>query len=311
MESMNDCGVGLKNMVDDACVSYWMDRAATPATLLRVSKALDKAADGIRARADALSRQAKIGAMQDKQKGFGKVAKAIDTRFAKPLAHVKRTEQGPNGEPSGTYATKPKEIDFIIRKAWGKQIKGNLDNPHKAAAKFIEMYAQYIPKSPEIEVLPITGRLLFEVCVKATKSVAGPDGFEPAEMALLSMKAFGHMADLLNLIERGAPWHEGMSAGRVAFLEKDEGSAEDPMKFRLLTILNSLYRRWASARLESLRPWIETWAIDSIFAGAVPQGAPDAVYHLAIQMEYSTLIGENYVVVLLTSQSSLIKFRGR
>ena len=50
---------------------------------------------------------------------------------------------------------------------------------------------------------------------------------------------------------------------------------------------------WASARLESLRPWIETWALSTIFAGAVPQGAPDAVYHLAFQMEYCTLLGEN------------------
>ena len=60
-------------------------------------------------------------------------------------------------------------------------------------------------------------------------------------------------------------------------------SCIDPV--RILLILNVLYRRWASARLVSLRPWIAKWALDAIYAGASPQGAEDAWMDLAIDME--------------------------
>ena len=57
------------------------------------------------------------------------------------------------------------------------------------------------------------------------------------------------------------------------------------MNVRILLILNALYRRWASARLAALRPWIAGWALKAIYAGAAPQGAEDAWLDLAIDME--------------------------
>ena len=77
-------------------------------------------------------------------------------------------------------------------------------------------------------------------------------------------------------------------------MNKNPGSCDDPMKFRLLLILNCTYRRWASARLETLRPCVEKWAKTSIYAGAIPQGAPEALYHLAINIEHAILMGQPY-----------------
>ena len=57
------------------------------------------------------------------------------------------------------------------------------------------------------------------------------------------------------------------------------------MNVRILLILNTLYRRWASARLAALRPWIAGCALRAIYAGAAPQGAEDAWLDLAIDME--------------------------
>ena len=55
-------------------------------------------------------------------------------------------------------------------------------------------------------------------CNNAKNSAPGPDGLEPGELAMLSDQGFGHVATLMNLIEGGAPWPEGMLQGRVAFL---------------------------------------------------------------------------------------------
>ena len=57
------------------------------------------------------------------------------------------------------------------------------------------------------------------------------------------------------------------------------------MNVRILLILNTLYRRWASARLAALKPWIAGWALKAIYAGAAPQGAENAWLDLALDME--------------------------
>ena len=80
------------------------------------------------------------------------------------------------------------------------------------------------------------------------------------------------LAALLNSIEGGAPWPKAILRARAAFLEKEEG-ARRPLDFRVLTILNAIYRRWRAIRLKHLMPWIEEWALGEIYAGAVPQGA--------------------------------------
>ena len=49
-------------------------------------------------------------------------------------------------------------------------------------------------------------------------------------MSMLSDAAYQSMADLLNMVEAGAPWPQGTINGRVAFLEK-EGEGEMDPKF--------------------------------------------------------------------------------
>ena len=98
----------------------------------------------------------------------------------------------------------------------------------------------------------MSGTELAEECRGCRPTAAGPDGFEPAEMAMLSMKVYEEMARLLNLIEDGAEWPEGMGEARAAFMQKEEGKVDDPLKFRVLKILPALYRRWAAARLRKL-----------------------------------------------------------
>ncbi len=58
-----------------------MDQAAAAYTLLKTADALDNRANLIKAKADKMSRQAKMDGYEDSTKGVGKLAKAIDGRL--------------------------------------------------------------------------------------------------------------------------------------------------------------------------------------------------------------------------------------
>ena len=147
-------------------------------------------------------------------------AKLIGRKAAQPLTHLRRDKAGPRGEPIGTYATQPAEVDGILRRAWRAIFRGNLEDQHKAAAKFLAKYDKYVYRGEEFKIGPLTMEEVKETCRDSTKSAAGPDGYEPAEMRLLSDQSYAMMAELLNLIEEGNPWPQGLATGRVAFLEK-------------------------------------------------------------------------------------------
>ena len=104
-------------------------------------------------------------------------------------------------------------------------------------------------------------------------------------MALLSDKAFEIMAALLNLIEKGAEWPQPLLHGRAAFLEKDEDKQVEPLSFRVLLVLPTLYRKWAALRLANLQHWISKWAMLSMLAGTQGQGAADGSLRTALMIE--------------------------
>ena len=84
---------------------------------------------------------------------------------------------------------------------------------------------------------------------------ASLDGFRPREMTLLSRRAGERIAVLLNQIERGAPWPRIIRLAKVVFLEKIGAIPGKAMSYRPLTITASLYRCWASMRLEDCQHW--------------------------------------------------------
>ena len=114
------------------------------------------------------------------------------------------------------------------------------------------------------------------VCIHAKLSAAGLDGWSPADFTLLSDLAFYWLAELLNTIEEGASWPKACLHARVAFFSKDDGQREDPLAYRLLSILSVLYRKWGTLRLRALHPWILQWAEEGFFAGVPGMGADDA-----------------------------------
>ena len=94
---------------------------------------------------------------------------------------------------------------------------------------------------------------------------------------------------LLNGIEEGVSWPSGLLHGKASFLLKSDTLSADPLKYHILLLLPTLYRRWGSTRLKQLKPWIDTWTLEGMYAGIPGQGAEDAWWLTSLIMESATL----------------------
>ena len=106
---------------------------------------------------------------------------------------------------------------------------------------------------------------------------------------LLPEVAFDHLADLFNIIEKGAKWPQQMGKARAAFMVKDEEDPLNPLAYRVLLMLPSAYRLWTRTRLRHLQPWVAQWACEEMYAGVEGQGAADASYVTSLLLEHCTL----------------------
>ena len=70
-----------------------------------------------------------------KDKGQWELHKQMKEDQSIPLVAVRRKEKGPRGQPAGTIATSPQEVDGIIRKVYGVIYKGNLGGRKEAKEK--------------------------------------------------------------------------------------------------------------------------------------------------------------------------------
>ena len=212
---------------------------------------------------------------------------------ARPMIALRR-KKGPRGQRKGTITTTPQEIDEIIQQAYGEIYKGNVEEPDKMMEKYIEEYDKNIFKAKQATIEPITGKDLSEAANEAKETAAGPDQWAPADLKLLSLKAFEALAILLNIIEDGAPWPEQMTTARAAFLPKEEEHFLEPDAYRVLLMLPAVYRLWARTRLGHLEPWTRMWAMEEMFSGVPGQGANDAAYMTAMLVEQCALKNEDY-----------------
>ena len=133
-----------------------------------------------------------------------------------------------------------------------------------------------------------------EVCTSSKKTAAGLDNWEPAELGMLSLTTFDWLAKLLNMVEDGRPWPDGLQHSKAAYLSKDQNRTDDPLAYRVLMILPASYRRWGTLRLKHLQPWTEKWGLPEMYAGVGSQGAEDAWYALAIHIGHLNLLDEDY-----------------
>jgi hypothetical protein len=229
---------------------------------------------------------------QAKDKGQRELHNNLKKEAANPLIAVRRRKKGPKGQQAGTIATSPKEIDAIIREMYGHVKEG--EDPEEFANKYTEDYDAYIFKQPEMEIEAITAEDVEGVVRNQKETAGGMDQWMPAEFKLLSKEACHHLAMMFNMVEKGAAWPKNTTVARAAFLAKEEESDMDPLDYRVLLMLSSAYRTYAKVRLAHLQPWIGTWAVDEMYAGIEGQGAGDAAYATAIEVEVCRFMGVHF-----------------
>ena len=77
-------------------------------------------------------------------------------------------------------------------------------------------------------------------------------------------------------------------------MAKDEHQSLNPIKYRVLLILPTVYTKWAMTRLRDMDPWIETWATPEMHAGVRGTGAQDGWYGTAVEIERTLLEPEGH-----------------
>ena len=88
----------------------------------------------------------------------------------------------------------------------------------------------------------------------------------PEDLTLVSKKATTYICAMLNNIESGKMnWPKPVLTARAAFMAKDPTKLEDPPKYRVLTVLPAVYRKWASLRNKSLESWTDSWQEEELY----------------------------------------------
>ena len=89
------------------------------------------------------------------------------------------------------------------------------------------------------------------------------------------------MAACTNEIEEGASWPETFAEGLL--LSNDARRDMDPLGYRVLLMLPTVYRLSAKTRMYPLAPWVETWALGERYARNGGQGGgEDTAYAKAV-----------------------------
>ena len=154
----------------------------------------------------------------------------------------------------GQVTVDPEKVDEAAIAAWQKIYEGNSEDHIGLATNFIRQYRNFIFISDRTHsVAPFTKEMIQNDCRHASNTAPGWDQWQRDDWKDLSDTAAQRLADLLNAIEQGLDWPEPVSHGRAHLLAKDEVPSLSAMDYRLLLVLQRIYRRWGTMRLQHLQ----------------------------------------------------------
>ena len=99
---------------------------------------------------------------------------------------------------------------------------------------------------------------------KKKPNAASLDGWGWREFKSLPLAWFDKLAKFLSLVESSGVWLDGIFDAYIAMIPKVDGDAT-PLGQRPLCVLPIVYRIWASARLQHLHGWFQSWDPSSVF----------------------------------------------
>ena len=133
---------------------------------------------------------------------------------------VKRDRDTDDGGKKGEITTNPKEVDGIVKRAWKAVYDGVGQNVFNVIQAFFKDFAAVMFHGKEFELGDLDAEMVHDSFRRTTQSVGAMDGWQPKELAYLSLKICGHIATMLNQIEAGSPWPTSTRHARVVYLEK-------------------------------------------------------------------------------------------
>eukprot|EP00973_Karenia_brevis_P065747 9138130-Karenia_brevis.AAC.1 len=178
-------------------------------------------------------------------------------------------------------------MDEVLIQSWATVYLGNSSDVMGTVANFMCRFCSFLFLSSSFHLDPLTVDDLKMTIAEGSNSAAGLDGFSPADFKLFSDNILTWLVRLLDLVEGGAPWPQGLLHAKGSLLSKDAGSPYEPLAYRVLLIMATLYRKWACTRLRHLGPWIDAWKLESMFAGVGQVGAQEAWYDAALNLEHA------------------------
>ena len=127
-------------------------------------------------------------------------------RRTPPIRAVWRRHAGPQGQPPGSLAVDPAEVDEGLKEAWAEVFQETeMDGGAERRARFFDKYGHYIHSAPERPCEPITAEQLRRRCCAAKPSACGPDQLAVVDLKWLPLEAYERLAQLLKAIECGEP----------------------------------------------------------------------------------------------------------
>jgi len=199
---------------------------------------------------------------QDKKdelsKGKLKAAvKKLRVRDFAPMLYLRETFINDEGNKTERYVTDPVQVDRVAREAWNPIYAGNIKDKKQHCKNFVAKYGKasgcsflYEPEEP-VKVDDIDPEELYQLFVHSKRNSGGLDGWTPEDLTLISKAACAIICLMLNEIEKGTmQWPKPTLTARAAFMAKDPAKLEDALKYRVLTVLPVIYRKWASLRLK-------------------------------------------------------------
>ena len=123
---------------------------------------------------------------------------------------------------------------------------------------------------------------------------AGLDGWRPAQWKQLTQLAAHWLVCLLQLVEAGSQWPADCHVARDVFLMKPSTVIENPLTFRVLTILPVLYRAWGKMRINDVTEWTRHWSSKAMYSAQRGVGAADAWYDFSLRIEHSKMMNGNF-----------------
>jgi len=138
------------------------------------------------------------------------------------MTNIARDQDTRDGGKIGQIASNPVDVDNIVRRAWQAIHEGAEGCIETAVAQFLGIYCSTVFKRKPYVVDDIIAEMVQSSFSKTQESAGALDGWSPKELSLLSFDAYGHIATLLDQIEKGAPWPRSSAHARVVFLENWE-----------------------------------------------------------------------------------------